>query len=222
MATPADVVIKAAGPDALLLDAAKGGFSEETQERIWALAEQLQGMPGLRETVPGMNNLLAIFDPFAIDAGSLAGELRRLWPNLAAAVRSGKIVDIPVIYGGARGEDLASWARHCGFSRDEIVKIHAGASYRVAALGAMPGFPYLSGLPPELAMNRRDVPRLAVAKGAVMIGGAQTGVMPTQAPSGWHVIGHADITLFDSERIPPAWLAPGDVVRFSIAGIEDD
>jgi 5-oxoprolinase (ATP-hydrolysing) subunit B len=222
MPVPPDLIIKAAGANALLIDAAKDGFSEDTQERVWALAAQLRDMPGISETVPGMNNLLVLYDPSALDHIALERALRLLWADPAIVPKAGKVVDIPVIYGGPGGEDLGLWAHHCGLSREEAVQRHARATYRVAALGAMPGFPYLSGLPPELAMDRRDVPRVAVAKGAVIIGGAQTGVMPTAAPSGWHVVGHADIALFDIERVPPALLAPGDRVRFSIAGLEDD
>ncbi len=222
MPVPPDIVIKAAGANALLIDAAQDSFSEDTQERIWVLAAQLRDMPGISETVPGMNNLLVLYDPLALDHITSERALRLLWADPVIVPKAGKVVDIPVIYGGPRGEDLGLWARHCGLSREEAVQRHARATYRVAALGAMPGFPYLSGLPPELAMDRRDVPRVAVARGAVIIGGAQAGVMPTAAPSGWHVVGHADIALFDIERVPPALLAPGDRVRFSIAGLEDD
>jgi KipI family sensor histidine kinase inhibitor len=127
---------------------------------------------------------------------------------------------IPVSYGGARGEDLASWAAHCGMSVDETVRCHAAATYTVAAIGAMPGFPYLSGLDPRLAWARRSTPRLKVAEGAVIIGGAQAGIMPMTAPSGWHIIGHTDVTLFRAEAELPVLLRPGDTIRFAIAGIE--
>lgn len=222
MAAQPGIIIRPAGASALLLYSASERYSAEMQEKIWALAAHLRDVPGLREAVPGMNNLLAVFDAFALAPAALETELRRLWTDLAPLTVAGKVVEIPVIYGGARGEDLGAWARHCGLSREDVVRRHASALYRVAALGAMPGFPYLAGLPPELAMGRRDVPRLAVARGAVIIGGAQAGVMPTEAPSGWHVIGHAEIALFQIDRDAPALLAPGDTVRFRIAGLEND
>lgn len=222
MSSERGVVIRSAGDGAILLDAAQGRFTEETQEKIWALAADLKVIPAIRETVPGMNNLLVIFDPFAIDPAILEKRLHGLWANIEALPLIGKAVELPVVYGGRNGEDLGEWARHCGLSADEIVKRHSSATYRVAALGAMPGFPYLSGLPPELAMDRRDIPRLSVPRGAVIIGGAQAGVMPTDAPSGWHVIGHTNVALFQIDRDEPATLAPGDTVRFLIAGFEDD
>jgi KipI family sensor histidine kinase inhibitor len=84
----------------------------------------------------------------------------------------------------------------------------------------MPGFPYLSGLDPRLAWARRGTPRLKVAEGAVIIGGAQAGIMPMTAPSGWHIIGHTDVKLFKAEAELPVLLRPGDKVQFTIAGIE--
>ena len=65
---------------------------------------------------------------------------------------------------------------------------------------------------------RRQSPRPRVAKGAVIIGGSQAGVMPMQAPSGWHIIGHCALELLNLNQTPPALLAPGDRVRFVIAG----
>lgn len=224
MAMPAEprISVRPAGAGALLLDAATGKFSEETQEKIWALAGELRGMPEVRETVPGMNNLLVIFDPFKLTPTVIEQRLRQMWRTVIPKPVAGRTVEIPIIYGGKKGEDLRKWADHCELSVNEVVDRHCKATYRVAALGAMPGFAYLSGLPSELAMVRRSVPRVSVPKGAVIIGGAQAGVMPTNAPSGWHVIGHTDITLFQIDAEKPALLAPGDTVRFSISGLDHD
>jgi allophanate hydrolase subunit 1 len=60
---------------------------------------------------------------------------------------------------------------------------------------------------------------MRVERGSVMIGGPQAGIMPCTAPSGWHIIGRTDISMFDPDRTPPAALMPGDRVRFRIAGI---
>ncbi|MGX5849235.1 5-oxoprolinase subunit PxpB [Mesorhizobium sp. PL10] len=211
--------ISLAGSGALLLDGAQGSFDDAIQERVWAVANAARTLEGVRETVPGMNNLLVLFDPLATDALSIGEQLKSLWASTDAHAVAGKSHMVPVNYGGARGEDLASWATHCGMSVDEVVRRHADATYTVAAIGAMPGFPYLSGLDPTLAWSRRGTPRLKVVEGAVIIGGAQAGVMPMTAPSGWHIIGHTDVKLFDSQAQWPVLLKPGDKVRFEIAGI---
>lgn len=101
------------------------------------------------------------------------GNGRRLPPNLPPAGS----VEIPVCYGGAVGEDLADLAVYAGISPAEYVTRHSGAEYRVMAIGAVPGFPYLSGLDPVLGRRRREIPRERVAAGAVMVGGIQAGVL---------------------------------------------
>jgi allophanate hydrolase subunit 1 len=41
-----------------------------------------------------------------------------------------------------------------------------------------------------------------------------SGIYPAELPGGWRVIGRTPVTLFNPRRDPPAYLAPGDVVRF--------
>lgn len=212
--------ISLAGSGALLLDGAQGAFDDAVQELVWAVTKAALTLEGVREAVPGMNNLLVLFDPLTTDAMSICAQLRSLWTGTDARAVAGTDHTVPVDYGGARGEDLAGWAAHCGMTIDETVKRHAAATYTVAAIGAMPGFPYLSGLDPRLAWARRGTPRLKVAEGAVIIGGAQAGIMPMTAPSGWHIVGHTDMKLFTPEAQSPVLLKPGDKIRFTIAGIE--
>ena len=166
-----------------------------------------------------MNNLLVSFDLAQIGPADAEHLLRGLWTQVESEPPEGKSVEIPVTYGGARAEDLHAWALHCGLTAEDAIRRHAAGRYRVAAVGAMPGFPYLSGLDPRLAMGRRAVPRMVVAEGSVIIGGGQTAIMPTTAPSGWHIIGHTPVRLFDPHAASPSLLAPGDEVRFTIAGI---
>jgi inhibitor of KinA len=105
-------------------------------------------------------------------------------------------------------------ARHTGFSAEEVIQRHTAAEYRVHCIGFSPGFPYLGGLPPELATPRRATPRKIVPAGSVGIGGAQTGVYPLPSPGGWHLIGRTPCQLFSVEKSPPAMLRTGDRVRF--------
>lgn len=212
--------ISLAGSGALLIDGARGRFSDAVQQRVWAVANAALAVAGVREAVPGMNNLLVLFDPLIVDAHRVGEQLGALWAGTDGAALAGTHHVVSVAYGGAGGEDLAGWAAHCGLSIDEAVKRHAAASYTVAAVGAMPGFPYLSGLDPKLGWARRGTPRMKVVEGSVIIGGAQAGIMPMTAPSGWHIIGHTEVKLFDADAEPPVLLKPGDTIGFAIAGIE--
>ncbi len=58
-----------------------------------------------------------------------------------------------------------------------------------------------------------------------------SGIYPATLPGGWRVIGRTPVTLFDPRRDPPAYLVPGDRVRFEPidaaewdgrAGVPDD
>ena len=105
-------------------------------------------------------------------------------------------------------------AQHAALDVDEVIARHTAATYRVAMLGFAPGFPYLFGLDPSLHMPRRANPRTRVPAGSVAIGGAQTGIYPSELPGGWQIIGRSPAVLFDVKRDPPSLLMPGDTVRF--------
>lgn len=206
------------GAGALLFDVAGPVFEASLQERIWALADALRALPALSEAAPGMNNLMVVFDPLRLDPDRLEAHMLGQWKATRAAPTAGRLVEIPVVYGN-EGSDLAEVAASKGLTVERLVALHAAPVYSVAAVGAMPGFVYLSGLDPVLALPRRAVPRMGVPEGSVIIGGAQAGIMPLTAPSGWHILGHTDFHLFDPMREPPAALRAGDRIRFVVKEI---
>jgi allophanate hydrolase subunit 1 len=112
------------------------------------------------------------------------------------------------------GDDLAAVAEQTGLDPDDVVALHSGATYRVAFLGFAPGFGYLTGLPEQLRLPRRSVPRVRVPAGAVAIADRYSAVYPRSSPGGWHLLGTCREWLFDVARQPPARLAPGATVRF--------
>ena len=57
------------GTTALLFEA-PGETTLDAQRRIWALAREAEHLPGVREAVPGMNNLMLTF----ADASTTHGE----------------------------------------------------------------------------------------------------------------------------------------------------
>ena len=97
---------------------------------------------------------------------------------------------------------------------DKLIELHTNAEYVVAFMGFAPGFAYMTGLDPRLHLPRRQDPRPKVAAGSVAIATTYAAVYPTQAPGGWHLLGHTDADLFDPDRRPPALLEPGTRVTF--------
>ncbi len=201
------------GERALLLDVA-GPMNVDVQKRIWAMA-QLVGQHGgvVEETVPGVHSLLVVLSP-DVQPEAFRETLDAMWRQIEPLEAPGRLIDVPVTYGGTMGEDLAELAASHGMTIDEVVKRHTAPEYTVFALGSQPGLGYLGGLDPALATPRRAVPRLSAIEGSIIIGGAQAGVLSCTSPSGWHIIGHTDLKVFDAEAEPPALLAPGDRIRF--------
>ena len=186
----------------------------ETVHRLHAALRELDP-PGVVELVPGYRTLLVVADPARAQLlDELAARLPALELPPAEAV-AGEPVEIPVTYDG---EDLEEVAGLTGLDADEVVRRHTGPEYTVAFLGFSPGFPYLVGLDPALEVPRRDTPRTSIPAGSVGLAGTQTGIYPTASPGGWQLIGRTDVTLFDSGRDPPALLAPGGRLRFTVAG----
>ena len=118
------------------------------------------------------------------------------------------------------GPDLEEVATMVGYSPGAVVEALLGADLSVALVGFAPGFPYLVGLPPELAsIPRRASPRTAVPAGSVAVGGGFASVYPSSTPGGWRLLGRTSVPLFDPDRPPYARLSPGDTVRFTRAPV---
>lgn len=217
----APVALDDLGTNAVLLDAAPSGasYSDERQRLAWAVAEEMELVPWVQECITGMNNLLVIFDANSSSHVSVKAKLNELWASKEPKSIVGRQHVVNVRYGGPDGPDLSSLAEQCRLTPEQIVGLHSSTVYTVAALGGMPGFPFLSGLDERLHCPRRSVPRLSVPKGSVQIGGPQASVTPIAAPGGWHIIGATDFSVFDAMAEPPNVFRPGDTVRFVVESL---
>lgn len=176
------------------------------------------GTAGIVDIVPAYTGVAVHYDPCAFGAAPFTALCSLLTACLLDAPEVDdapkRVVEVPVRYGGVDGPDLDDVAMHCRLDAAEVVRRHAAAEYTVVMIGFAPGFPYLRGLPPELATPRLATPREHVPAGSVGIGGAQTGIYPLQTPGGWRIIGRTAAQLFDAQADPPTLLRAGDVVRF--------
>jgi inhibitor of KinA len=183
-------------------------------------------IPGILELVPAYTTIGVFYDPTRIvrehgeTSGfeALAAKIENAIQETPNLERSGDeataVIEVPVCYENEFAPDLAEVAKHAGLSPVDVISHHVDRTYRVTCVGFTPGFPYLSGLPAELATPRRSVPRTNIPAGAVAIGGTQTGIYPRKSPGGWNIIGRTPLRLFDVARNPPALFHAGDHVRF--------
>jgi KipI family sensor histidine kinase inhibitor len=163
-----------------------------------------------------MNNLMLSFARPPRDLSALLARLLVAWEEAPPMALDGRVLELPVVYGGEGGPHLADVVAHTALSVDEIVELHSAPTYPVYALGSHPGYCYLGGMDPRLATPRRAVPLQRIPGGSVSIGGAQTGVSASDGPSGWNTIGATSMCFFDPARTPPAALRPGDAIRFRV------
>lgn len=196
-----------AGPRAVLLECADA--AEVAAWHAELVRRRDAGELAATDLVPAARTVLVdgVDDPVAL-AETLAAQ--RVPP--VAEIADAGSVELPCVYDGP---DLADVADLWGTSVDGVVARHTGTEFRVAFCGFSPGFGYLTGLPPELAVPRRPTPRPRVAAGSVGLAGAYSGVYPSPSPGGWQLIGRTGRVLFDPDASPPALLVPGTRVRFT-------
>ena len=169
---------------------------------------------GVVETVPTYRSLLVYYDPLLTTLGDLESRIRSLAVGAVDVGDDYRIVEIPTLYGGEHGPDLAFVAQNAGMSESDVIAIHSGVDYLVYTMGFSPGFPYLGGLDARLHTPRLQSPRTLIPAGSVGIAETQTGVYPVASPGGWRLIGRSPLRLFDPYASPPTVINAGDRVRF--------
>ncbi|QTD38948.1 5-oxoprolinase subunit PxpB [Polaribacter batillariae] len=129
--------------------------------------------------------------------------------------------EIPVCYDLEFGIDLEEISEKSNLSVEEIIKIHSKKTYTVFFIGFLPGFLYLGGLDKQLHFDRKPNPRLKVPKGALAIGGKQTGVYPQESAGGWHIVGKTPIHFFDIKNENLCFAKSGDQIKFKAISLEE-
>ncbi len=128
---------------------------------------------------------------------------------------------IPVCYDSVFGIDIEAISKEKNLLKEEIIKRHFQSIYTVYFIGFLPGFLYLGGLDASLHVPRKSTPRMQIEKGAVAIGGNQTGVYPTESPGGWNIIGNSPIEFFNPKLETPCFAKAGDKIRFKPITIQE-
>lgn len=191
-----------------------------TKEMRWAgvhavaqrlRAAQIRGIEGIVAT---FETLTVEFDPLEVDAFDLS-ELIRSWSPVAIdPAAAGRIVEIPVVYGGEFGPDLASVASHLELSEDEVIDRHSSHLWRVAFTGAPAGTPLHEGTAFDAPIPRMPEPRVRIAPGSIALSGHQGTIYTIPAPGGWRLIGRTPLRIIDPTGDSFVAIEPGDSLRF--------
>ena len=176
----------------------------EADPYVVARSIELASIPGIEEIVPSMTTVGVYVNPDIFDPTSISNL------KLVSVVR-GRSYTVPVVFDGP---DLFEVSHIVGAEPEFMVKAFCGEIYTVVAIGFLPGFPYLTGLPEQLkTIGRRDEPRIQVPMGSIGIASGQAGIYPKQSPGGWNLIGATPLRIADASKsfFP---LNPGDMIRF--------
>ncbi len=207
-------------PDFLRLELRpdSGGDPADTAS-IASLAARLRALPGVLDAHHTRHVLGVRLHPAAPDLAvvthaveaAVAAHLAALPAPADPLTR--RTIHLPIRFTPADAPDLDHVASHAGLTPDAVIDLLLAADLRVEYLGFMPGFPYMSGLPPALHLPRRESPRPRVPAGSLALAGGMCGVYPSASPGGWHLVGRAATVLFDATCPDPATLHAGDRVR---------
>ncbi len=209
---------------------------EQTLDKVLGAFQHLRtaAIPGVIELTPAYTSVAVFFNPTIVGKATethdnvfewLSKHIRAAVAGIADPGRKmrspSQTIEIPVCYDQEFSPDIDDVARRANIAPGDVIRLHTTPEYRVACIGFVPGFPFLTGLPRELATPRRDVPRKEIPPGSVGIGAAQTGIYPLRSPGGWNLIGRTPLRLFDPERNPPTLFQAGDRVRFRAIGRDE-
>jgi KipI family sensor histidine kinase inhibitor len=205
----------AAGESALVVEFGTT-IDPRIHDRVLALDSVVQqaNFDGVTETVPTYRSLMIHFDPRRLAPETLIDMLAKLDTPSKPAPGQPQRWHIPACYDPPHDEDIAEVAAYLGLPRARIIDLHQGARYRVYRYGFAPGFIFLGGLPQELTIPRRAVPRAPAPPGSLLIAGGQALIASCAMPTGWYGIGRTPVKMFDPRRAQVFLAGIGDEICF--------
>lgn len=189
-------------------------ISKEVNARIRQTTKAIEKIEGVIEVLPTYRSITIFYRPDQITYDELVTKLQTIREGNEEGVSLSRRIEIPTVYGGEYGPDLAYVAQHASLSEEEVIRIHTGTDYLVYMLGFSPGFTYLGGLDARIATPRLESPRVKIPAGSVGIAGSQTGMYPSESPGGWQLIGRTPLKLYDPKKEPPVFIQAGDYIRY--------
>jgi len=212
-----------------------------------AIAED--GVKGVVETAPCFASLLVHYEPDAIAFADLKRTLTRLVDSLGPAEDielDSRLFYLPAVYRDPwtracvddyrakikpdKEPDPEFVARINGLAdAEQLVRVHSGTEYWVAALGFWPGLPFMMALDPRSVITapKYNPPRTWTPQGTIGMGGASTAIYPVATPGGYQIFARTPVPIWDTERRFPEFsdsiclFRAGDRVKFVPITVEE-
>ena len=197
-------------------------IAPEVHAQVMALNDEVQQarqhqplFASVRDVVPTFRSLTVHFDVDHAQADALGEQLLALAQRAQAKWIQGRHWRLPACFASELAPDLPHVAQARGMSEPKVIATLLATVFRVYMIGFLPGFPYMGGLPPELATPRLASPRQRVPAHSIAIAGEMCAVYPWDSPGGWNLLGRTPVRLFDLQHPhQPAMLAAGDTVQW--------
>lgn len=219
----------------------------KAQELGQAIVEH--GIKGVIECMPAFSASLVHYDPDVISYTDLKTELSRLLASVATTDEvelNSRLIYMPAVY-------LDPWSSSAidqylekinpDKERDpefvaklndledvqQLVRVHSGTEYWVAALGFWPGTPFMMPLDPRcrLFAPKYNPPRTFTHKGTIGMGGGATAIYPVDGPGGYQIFARTPVPIWDMQqrlkpfKEAPYLLRPTDRLKFVHITLEE-
>ena len=186
---------------------------------------------GVIEIAPFFASALVHYDPDLVTFDDLKAELLRLINAVASASDvelQSRLIYMPAMYldpwsaeaidqyiekiNPAKERDPDFVARINGLDdAAQLVRVHSGTEYWVAALGFWPGTPFMMPLDPRcrLFAPKYNPPRTFTYTGTIGMGGGATAIYPVDGPGGYQIFARTPVPIWDmQQRLAPFKEAP--------------
>ena len=186
---------------------------------------------GVIEIAPFFASALVHYDPDLVTFDDLKTELLRLINAVASASDvelQSRLIYMPAMYldpwsadaidqyiekiNPAKERDPDFVARINGLDdAAQLVRVHSGTEYWVAALGFWPGPPFMMPLDPRcrLFAPKYNPPRTFTHTGTIGMGGGATAIYPVDGPGGYQIFARTPVPIWDmQQRLAPFKEAP--------------
>lgn len=203
---------------------------------------------GVIETAPCFASLLVHYDPDGISFADLKKEMTRLIASLGPSddiELDSRLFYFPTMYLDPwtkeavddycakitkKEPDPAFVARLNNLADpQQLVRVHSGTEYWVAALGFWPGLPFMMALDPRCVLTapKYNPPRTWTPQGTIGMGGSSTAIYPVATPGGYQIFARTPVPIWNIEKRFPVFeesivlFKPGDRVKFVPIGKEE-
>lgn len=193
----------------------------EVNHKVQALYKNLTEKPldGVVEVIPATATLAVYYDPEQVSYQELSQQiLDRVeamdFGQMNSDGAGGEILEVPILYGGELGPDLAEVARMQGVSEEEIIEMHTRNLSYVYSLVFTPGHPASARDKDAFNVSRKTVPTKRSLPRSVVVIDKRTEILPFEQPCGWQIIGSTPLLITDFRKEAPFLMKPGQWLKF--------